>query len=174
MRGYPRNRLIERSDDGRVVTRSAMSRGHRISFEEAGSGTAIVLIPGWTMSAADWWDAGYLDHYATSRRVLAVDPLGNGLSDKPHGPEAYRWPEVAADIVAVLDATGIDRAVMWGYSRGSNLATVIGSEFAERVSGLILGAGGDVSVDGAADRPPSPVDEALLRGDFGPLWEMFD
>ena len=174
MRGYPRNRLTERSTDVRVVTRSAHSRGHRISFEDAGSGTAIVLIPGWTMSAADWWDAGYIDHYASAHRVLAVDPLGNGLSEKPHDPAAYRWPEVAADIIAVLDEAEVDRAVVWGYSRGSRLAAVVAAEFPERASGVILGAGGDVSVDEEAGQAPWPSAEAMLKGDFGPLWDEFE
>jgi pimeloyl-ACP methyl ester carboxylesterase len=173
MRGYPRNRLIERSDEDRVATRSASSRGRRIIFADIGSGGAIVLIPGWTMSAADWWDAGYLDHFASSHRVLAVDPLGNGLSDKPHDPEAYRWPEVANDIVAVLDALQIDRAVMWGYSRGANIAAVVAAEFPERVSGLVLTDGGDMSTDTPAGAAVTPNAEALSRGDFEPLWTAF-
>src|SRR5664279_598120 len=110
MRGYPRNRLTDRSGADPVATKTARSRGYTISFEDAGAGPAIVLIPGWTMSAADWRDAGYVDRLATSHRVLAVDPLGNGLSDKPHDLDAYAWPAVAADVVAVIDAAGVDRA----------------------------------------------------------------
>jgi pimeloyl-ACP methyl ester carboxylesterase len=125
------------------------------------------------MSAADWWDAGYIDRYSTSHRVLAVDPLGNGLSDKPHDPDAYRWPEVAADIIATLDASGIERAVIWGYSRGAGLAAVAAAEFPARVSALILGGCGDLTVDEPAGQAPGSIDEALLRGDFGVLWDEF-
>ena len=79
MHGYPRNRLTDRSGADPVITQTTSSRGYTIGFEEAGSGPAIVLIPGATMSAGDWRDAGYVDLLATSHRVLSVDPLGNGL-----------------------------------------------------------------------------------------------
>jgi hypothetical protein len=104
MRGYPRNRLTDRSGTDPVVMKTAQSRGYTISYEDAGVGSVIVLIPGATMSAADWRDAGYVDRLAPNHRVLSVDPLGNGLSDKPHDADAYGWPAVAADVLAVMDA----------------------------------------------------------------------
>jgi pimeloyl-ACP methyl ester carboxylesterase len=172
MRGYPRNRLTDRSGAGPVVTKTAQSRGYTISFEEAGAGPVIVLIPGATMSAADWRDAGYVDQLASTHRVLSVDPLGNGLSDKPHEPDAYAWPAVAADVVAVMEAEGIDHAVVWGYSRGGALAAALASEYADRVAALVLHDGSPENV--IAGTPPSPGDEALMRGDFGPMWAEFD
>jgi pimeloyl-ACP methyl ester carboxylesterase len=173
MRGYPRNRLTDRSGARPVVTKTARSRGYAISSEDAGAGPAVVLIPGWTMSAADWRDAGYIDLLATSRRVLAVDPLGNGLSDKPHEPDAYGWPAVAADVIAVMDTAGVDRAAVWGYSRGAGLAAAVAAEFPARVAALILAGGGDLTPAAIADTAPSPVIDAMYRGDFGPLWDEY-
>ena len=114
MRGYPRNRLTDRTGAAPVVRNTTLSRGYAISYEDAGSGPAILLIPGSTMSAADWRDAGYVDQLAGSHRVISVDPLGNGLSDKPHDPDAYGYPAVAEDLVAALDAAGVDRALAVG------------------------------------------------------------
>jgi pimeloyl-ACP methyl ester carboxylesterase len=88
MRGYPRNRLTDRPADEVVNTKATMSRGYRISYDDAGAGPVILLIPGSTMSAGDWRDAGYVDLLATTHRVLSVDPLGLGLSDKPHDADA--------------------------------------------------------------------------------------
>ena len=173
MRGYPRNRLIDRSGAEPVVTKTARSRGFAISFQDAGAGPAIVLIPGWTMSAADWRDAGYIDRLATSHRVLAVDPLGNGLSDKPHALAAYGWPAVAADIVAVMDAAGVDRATVWGYSRGAALAGGVAAEFPDRVTALILTGGGDLTASAPEGAPPDAMTLAMFRGDFGPLWDEY-
>lgn len=173
MRGYPRNRLTDRSAADPVITKFAQSRGHTISFEDAGAGPAIMLIPGWTMSAADWRDAGYIDRLASSHRVLAVDPLGNGLSDKPHEPAAYGWPAVAADVVAILDATGVDRATVWGYSRGATLAGAVAAEFPDRVAALILTGGGDLTSAVPENKPPDATTEAMYRGDFGPLWDEY-
>ena len=171
MRGYPRNRLTERSESDPVATKAALSRGYRISFEEGGSGSAIVLVPGATMSAADWRDAGYVDRLASDHRVLSVDPLGNGLSDKPHDPDAYRWPAVATDVLAVMDAAAVDRAVMWGFSRGAGLAAVLASEHFDRVAGLVLHGGSPQ--DMAPGTPPPPHVEALMRGDFRPMWDRY-
>lgn len=173
MRGYPRNRLTDRSGADPVITKTTQSRGHTISFEDAGAGPAIVLVPGWTMSAADWRDAGYIDRLATSHRVLAVDPLGNGLSDKPHEFDAYGWPAVAADLVAVMDAAGVDRATVWGYSRGAALSGAVAAEFPDRVAALILTGGGDLTPAVPENTPPDAMTEAMFRGDFGPLWDEY-
>lgn len=172
IRGYPRNRLTVRPDDEVVVTRTARSRGHTISYEDAGAGPVIVLIPGATMSAADWRDAGYVDGLTVDHRVLSVDPLGLGLSDKPHDPEAYRWPAVADDVLAVMDAAGVERAVVWGYSRGGGLAAALASEYRDRVAALILHD--EFPEDVIAGTPPSAHVAALLRGDFQPMWGAFD
>lgn len=172
MRGYPRNRVTVRPDDEVVVTRTARSRGYTLSYEDAGAGPVIVLIPGATMSAADWRDAGYMDRLAVDHRVLSVDPLGLGLSDKPHDPEAYRWPAVADDVLAVMDAAGVERAVVWGYSRGGGLAAALASEYPDRVAALILHD--ESPEDVIAGTSPSAHVMALLDGDFAPMWAAFD
>jgi pimeloyl-ACP methyl ester carboxylesterase len=101
---------------------------------------------------------------ALGRRVLIVDPLGHGSSDRPDEPDAYRWPGVALDIVAAMDSAGVPQAILWGVSRGAALAACVASERPDRVVGLILGAGGDLG-----ETPPialSPPIEALLAGDW--------
>ena len=74
MRGYPRNRLTDRSGTDPVVTKTAQSRGYTISYDDAGVGPVIVLIPGATMSVADWRDAGYVDRLASSHRCGCATP----------------------------------------------------------------------------------------------------
>jgi pimeloyl-ACP methyl ester carboxylesterase len=172
MRGYPRNQLTDRSGTDPVATKTAQSRGYTISYEDTGAGPVIVLIPGATMSAADWRDAGYVDQLAPTHRVLSVDPLGNGLSDKPHDPDDYGWPAVANDMLAVMDAADVDRAVVWGYSRGGRLAAVLASEHPDRVAALVLHDASPENV--MAGTPPPAHAEALMRGDFGLMWAGFD
>ena len=168
MRGYPRNRLTVRPDDEVVRTRSTESRGYRISYDVAGAGPAIVLIPGGTMSAGDWRDAGYVDQLVGSHQVLSVDPLGLGLSDKPHDPATYRLPDVAIDIVAAMDAAGVGRAVLWGYSYGGTVAAAVAVHHPERVSGLVFHDGLPGRAD---DDAPDPDAEALMKGDWSRLWD---
>lgn len=168
MRGYPRNRLTVRPEGEVVATEATRSRGFRISYDVAGDGPAIVLIPGGTMSAGDWRDAGYVDALVGSHRVVSVDPLGLGQSDKPHDPDVYRLPDVAADIVAVMDAANVDRAVLWGYSYGGSVVGAVAVRYPERVSGVIFHDGLPVF---GPDDAPDPDAEALMKGDWSRLWD---
>jgi pimeloyl-ACP methyl ester carboxylesterase len=150
--------------------RVARSRGYAISYEEEGQGSPVVLLPGYMQSAADYRQAGYISRLAATRRVLAVDPLGHGQSDKPHEAEPYRSPGVAADVVAVLDAAGVDRAALWGYSRGAWLACMTAIEFPQRLAALILG-GAALTQTPPPDIPPWV--DALSRADWAAFWSLF-
>jgi pimeloyl-ACP methyl ester carboxylesterase len=123
------------------------------------------------MSAGDWRDAGYVDLLVGSNRVISVDPLGNGLSDKPHDPDAYHWPDVAADLVAVLDDAGVERAIAWGYSRGGALASALAVEYPDRAAGVILHDGAPNDVEKGS--PPSASANAMFGGSFSPIWDAY-
>ena len=107
---------------------------------------------------------------ASSRSI----PLGNGVSDKPHDLDAYRWPDVGEDVIAVLDSAGVDRAVLWGYSFGAAHAALVASEAPERAAGLILCAGGDLTHGSDPNTAIPEIDAAMFAGDFGPLWDEYD
>ena len=150
--------------------RAAKSRGYAISYEDAGAGSPVVLVPGFMQSAADYRQAGYIDRLAAKWRLLIVDPLGHGKSEKPHEAAAYRAPDVAADVIAVLDAAGLERATLWGYSRGAWLACMAAIEYPERLAALILGGAGLTQAP-ATEIPPWV--EHLSRGDWGGFWPLF-
>jgi pimeloyl-ACP methyl ester carboxylesterase len=151
-------------------TRIAKSRGYSISYEDVGQGSAVVLIPGLMQSAADYRVAGYVNQLAGNRRFLIVDPLGHGRSDKPHEAQGYRAPDVAADVIAVMDAAGVEKATLWGYSRGAWLACMAAIEFPNRAAALILGG------EALTRPPPTEVptwNETLARGDWAAFWSVF-
>lgn len=56
-----------------------------------------------------------------SKQLILVDARGQGRSDKPHKPEAYRIKEFAGDIVAVLDTLDLPQVCYMGYSSGEDL-----------------------------------------------------
>lgn len=148
----------------------ARSRGYAINYEERGEGSPLLLIPGFMQSASDWRRSGYVDRLADRSRVLVIDPLGHGWSDKPHDADSYRSPDVAADVIAVLDAAGVDKATLWGYSRGAWLAAMTTTEYPDRVAALVLG--------GAALTGPTPTElprwvEPMSRGDWEGVWSLF-
>ena len=164
-RGFPTYRAASGAEPARVAAQKVDSRGSGISYDDVGEGPTIVLISGFSQSGGDWWELGYVDRLvALGRRVLVVDSLGHGGSDRPHDPESYRWPDVALDIVATMDAAGVAEATLWGFSRGAALAASAAIELPARLVGLVLGAGGDLS-----ETPPSalsPTIETLLAGDW--------
>jgi pimeloyl-ACP methyl ester carboxylesterase len=69
-------------------------------------------------------------------RVIAVDNRGAGRSDKPDQP--YSIAMFATDALAVLDAVGVGRAVVFGLSMGGRVALELALRHADRVSGLVL------------------------------------
>lgn len=151
----------------------ATSRGFRLHYVDEGTGPALILLPGLLMSAARWRAIGYIDQFARDFRVLAIDPLGHGLSEKPHNPGAYRIEDCAADVRAVLDHATVDRAHVWGYSRGTSIAVALAASTPERVLSLVIG-GGSLHL---RPQPRSPLPArslemvaALNAGDWGRFW----
>ena len=69
-------------------------------------------------------------------RVIAPDLRGRGRTDKP--ATGYRMADHAADVVALLDALGLDRVVMGGRSFGAFLAIYLAARFPERVLRLVM------------------------------------
>jgi 3-oxoadipate enol-lactonase len=81
------------------------------------------------------WDAQL--PYLTDRfRVLRYDGRGHGASAVPLGP--YSIARLAADAIAVLDAAGVERAVVCGLSLGGVVAQCAGTQHGERIAGLVL------------------------------------
>ncbi len=70
-------------------------------------------------------------------RLVYVDHRGHGRSDKPHDAEAYAMSTRVADVIAVLDALGIDQAHFIGISWGGRLCFGIGEHTPERVRSLV-------------------------------------
>jgi len=118
---------------------SIVSRDFDISYRAEGEGAPLLLLHGWSYCADTWWDAGYADQLVGDHRVIAIDFLGHGDSDKPHDPAEYRDDLVVSDIVAVMDAENIDRALVWGYSMGAANAALLAVSEPSRVAVLVCG-----------------------------------
>jgi len=73
---------------------------------------------------------------AERRRTLRLDQRGHGESGAPAGP--YRREDLAADVVGLLDALGIERAVLVGHSMGGIISMTTAVAYPERVAGMVL------------------------------------
>jgi len=110
--------------------------GVKIHYEVYGSGEQTVfLLPTWSIIHSRHWkmQIPYLARYC---RVLTFDGRGNGLSDRPES--GYGQREFAADALAVMDATGTERATLVSLSKGAQWALVLGAEQPERVEAAVF------------------------------------
>lgn len=112
--------------------------GTRIYYDVFGpeDGEPLMLIQGLAVDRWGW--VRQRADLARRFRCIAIDNRGSGLSDKPHGD--YDIFSMAGDIIAVMDAEGLDDAHFAGYSLGGVLSQVMAARFPERVRSLVLAA----------------------------------
>jgi pimeloyl-ACP methyl ester carboxylesterase/predicted glycosyltransferase len=112
--------------------------GVKVHYEVFGDGEpTVLLLPTWSIIHSRHWKL-QIPYLARHCRVLTFDGRGNGRSDRPAGPETYRPVEFAADALAVMDAVGVQRAVLACLSLGATWALELGAHHAERVAGIVF------------------------------------
>ena len=79
-----------------------------------------------------------IPYLARHFRVLVMDGLGNGRSDRCRDPRRYDADEFARDCLAVMDATGTERALMVGLSKGAQYTLELARIAPERVTGAVF------------------------------------
>jgi pimeloyl-ACP methyl ester carboxylesterase len=154
------------------------SRGYQLNYVVEGDGPPLVLIPGLTQSIQSWVGRGYVERFSRLFRVIALDPLGHGRSDKPHTASAYHMARCALDVLAVLDAEGVREAHIWGYSRGARIANTVATLYSDRVTSLIIGgqlaATVDPRIQAISDDRTRKLAAAFRRGDVDTAMLMLD
>jgi pimeloyl-ACP methyl ester carboxylesterase len=112
--------------------------GVRTFYEVYGHGaTTVLLMPTWSIVHSRIW-RGQIAYLARHFRVVVFDGRGNGRSDRPLEPAAYMAHEFAFDALAVLDATGTDRAVTISLSAGTAWHALVAAHSPERVQGAVF------------------------------------
>ena len=113
--------------------------GVRIHYRVEGSGVPLVLHHGFTSRLDRWYENGYVEALQDRYRLILIDARGHGKSDKPHDPAAYQTERRVADVLAVMDAVGIERAHFFGYSMGGLIGFALARQAPDRLRSLILG-----------------------------------
>jgi pimeloyl-ACP methyl ester carboxylesterase/predicted glycosyltransferase len=112
--------------------------GVKLHYEVFGAGEpTVLLLPTWSIIHSRHWKLQIPD-LARRHRVVTFDGRGNGRSDRPVDAEAYRTSEFAADALAVMEATGTERAVLVALSAGSFWALELGAFHPDRVAGIVF------------------------------------
>jgi pimeloyl-ACP methyl ester carboxylesterase len=112
--------------------------GHRISYDVYGEGRRpVVLVHGLLMNR-HMFDRLGPELAARGNRVVAVDMLGHGRSDRPEDLRLYSMPLFARQVVALLDHLGEEQAVIGGTSLGANIALELAVRYPERARALFV------------------------------------
>jgi pimeloyl-ACP methyl ester carboxylesterase len=156
---------MEKSEMKKVefpAPRYVVSNGLRMAVYEAGqaSGLPVVFSHGFPELAYSWRhqlaalaQAGY--------RAIAPDQRGYGLTERPEPVEAYDIVALTGDLVGLLDAAGIEKAVFCGHDWGGAVVWAVGQLHPSRVAGLI-----GVNTPFLPRSPLPPIE--LMRAAMGP------
>ena len=129
-------------------SRYVNANGIDIHYVEAGEGEPLVLLHGGMVSTNPIWTGvpvAYASHMATlaaSFRVIAPDTRGAGKTRHIGGPVTFDL--LADDVLALIDALGLDRPLIAGFSEGGATATVVGLRHPGSVRAVANHAGYDV------------------------------
>jgi len=97
----------------------------------------VLLLPTWTIIHSRFWKMR-VPYLARRYRVITYDGPGNGRSDRATDPTHYTADAYAADAVGVMDACGVERAVVVGLSLGGVYALRLAALAPERMLGAVL------------------------------------
>lgn len=134
------------------------SDGVKIHYLEAGQGSPVVLIHGYTGTAqGNWFSNGVAEALAKNHRVVAIDCRGHGKSEKPRDPAKY-GPQMAKDVLEMMDHLNITKAHVHGYSMGGFIVTQLLARAPDRFITASYGGSGVPETD-PDQRAQIPKDE---------------
>ena len=116
-----------------VEHRVVAVNGVRLHVAEAGAGPPLILLHGWPQH---WWCWRHVvPRLSEGHRLLAPDLRGWGWSDAPRGD--YAKSTFAADILALMDAEGLDRVSLLGHDWGGYTSFLLALEHPERIERMV-------------------------------------
>lgn len=128
--------------------RHIRANGIDIHYVETGDGPPLVVLNNGMVSTSPVWDGHpaayntYLGTLAKRFRVVAPDLRGAGRTVHPGGPVSYQV--LAEDTVALIEALGLDRPGICGFSDGGTIATIVAITRPETVGAVVNHAGHDL------------------------------
>jgi pimeloyl-ACP methyl ester carboxylesterase len=112
--------------------------GHRIEYDVYGTGQRVlILVHGLLMNRRMFERLGPA-MARRGNRVICVDLLGHGRSDRPEDLRLYSMPLFARQVGALIDHLGVDSAVVGGTSLGANIALELATRDPERARALFI------------------------------------
>jgi pimeloyl-ACP methyl ester carboxylesterase len=113
--------------------------GVQIHYEMEGDGPPIVMQHGLTLAIDCWRLFGYADTLRKKHRLILIDARGHGASGTPDDLGECTTELMAGDVLAVMDACGVDRAHYCGYSMGGWIGFLLANLAPERFLSMMIG-----------------------------------
>jgi pimeloyl-ACP methyl ester carboxylesterase len=138
--------------------------GHSLWTARHGSGEPLLLLPG-MMSHHRYWRPAFLEALEGSHELIELDHRGTGASGSARDP--FTISDLAADAAGALEALGVERATVLGFSMGGAVGLELALRRPQAVERLILGAPAVASEGSPLDNATvTEVLEALRSGDL--------
>jgi pimeloyl-ACP methyl ester carboxylesterase len=112
--------------------------GRQIAYEVYGRGDRVVVFTHGLLMDNHMNRGIAIDLAARGYRVVLLEFLGHGESDKPLHNSEYRTDAYARQLLALLDHLGVEQAVLGGVSLGANVSLLAAADRPDRVLGLVL------------------------------------
>ena len=148
--------------------------GTKFHYLEWGTGVPVILIHGSGGTALNWMANGLAASLARTNRVLAIDMRGHGQTVGSDGKRQQRTPNMDLDVLAFMDAMGIQKAHIGGFSMGGAITAELMARAPERfISAHFGGSGVREEPDSAFAKliPPDPKGTAPLDAEARRLYE---
>jgi pimeloyl-ACP methyl ester carboxylesterase len=117
--------------------------GAQIAYRRIGNGRPLVVLNGFAATSADW-DPSFIHRLASSNQLILVDNRGIGRSTDNGQP--FDIAKLADDTARVIEALGIERVNVLGWSMGGFIAQTLALQQPARIHKVVL-----LSTDGGAD-----------------------
>ncbi len=112
--------------------------GHRISYDSYGEGERVLVLVHGLLMNRRMYERLAPELAAAGNRVICLDLLGHGRSDRPEDLRLYSMPLFARQVVGLLDHLGLDSAVVGGTSLGANVGLELAVSDPRRARGLFI------------------------------------
>ncbi len=119
-------------------TNSFIHEGNGLVYDSYGAGDRLLVYLHGLLIDSEM-NRGIAEALASrGNRVVLLDLLGHGRSDKPVYAAAYRIDTYASQVFALLDELGVDEAVLGGMSLGANVSLFAATQRPSRIRGLVI------------------------------------
>ncbi len=111
---------------------------HTLRYDTYGEGDRIVVLVHGLLMNRRMYDRLGPEIAARGNRVVCLDLLGHGRSDRPDDPRLYSMTAFGDQVLGLLDHLGVERAVVGGTSLGANVGLEVAAWHPERVQALVV------------------------------------